>query len=219
MRQPTFSKGRRHRRQQRLLRTGIAVVLLVAIASVIGNLLGGEEVPPEPTPQIAFAGSVRGQSDGVAASTAAAKAEAAQITGVLNDWYQRAFVDPALFGDGTFSEVRAHFAEKARASFDKEMDSLTIGEAREEVEFVRPEKSRADITVFFAKGREPRFAVAQVTFQARARLKDEDALPLRIAQRATYHLEKISGAWVVAWFDARETQDSIQPSPSPSASK
>ncbi|MFA5891440.1 MAG: hypothetical protein WDA27_10925 [Actinomycetota bacterium] len=218
MRQPTFSRGRRHRRQQRLLRTGIAIVLLIAVASLVGNLLGGDEPPPEPTPNVAFTGSARGQSDGTAPATAATRAEATEINAVLNDWYQRAFVDPSLYGDGTFPEVRARFAEASQASFTKEIDSLTIGDAREEVEFVRPEKSTANLTIFFAKGKEARFAVATVTFQARARMKDDDALPLRIVQRATYHLEKVSGSWVVTWFDARETQDSIQPPPSPSAS-
>ena len=61
MRQPTFS--RRKTRQQRLLRTGIGVVLIVVVAALIANLAGGKKksnTPPPGVAQVKFVAAVKG---------------------------------------------------------------------------------------------------------------------------------------------------------------
>lgn len=218
MRQPTFSRSSRRRvRQQRLLRTGIGFVALVAIIALVGKCAGGDK-PPEEIARVAFVATARAESDGKSPGAATVKAESDAIVAMLNDWYQRAFVDPRLFGDGTFTSVASHFTAEARASFTKDIKSLTIGDAREEVERVRPQVATADVTVFFEAGATPRFAVAAVTFKAKGTMKNDDAYPIQIAQQATLHLQKSGGTWLVTYYTAGQTQDSIVPAPSPSVS-
>ena len=108
MRQPTFSRARRVR-QQRLLRTGIGVVVLVAVAALLVNLLGGDDTdgvdqPPD-TPLVAFRTTARAFSDEPRnrgpkkVKPARLAAERAQVSEILDDLYQRAFIDPAIFDD------------------------------------------------------------------------------------------------------------------------
>lgn len=215
-------RSQRRNRQQRLLRNGIAVVAVVGVAAAIGNLMGGDEEPePQPSqlpvPQVSFAGATSAEGE-VAPRRANAEREAEHIRALLDTWYQQAFVDPALFGDGTFPEVAALFREDARDRFLTDLDVLTIGPALGEVSRVEPRKATADVTVYFQDGRRPRYAVAEVRFVARALPVAAAAFPLRIVQTGTYHLERVSRGWKVTFYDADQTQRSIEPKPSPTAS-
>lgn len=225
MRQPTFARSKRRTRQQRLLRTGIGVVVLIGIAALIGNLIGddGTPKPGEPaTPQVRFAGTVKGETDAGSslkpkqAKTAATNKEGAAIHAMLDDWYRQAFVDPERFGDGTFPTVRKLFTAEAATKFPTDVNTLTIGEARIEVSRVEPETSTADVTVYF-DGSKPTFATADIRFVAKGTLKKGDAFPIRIVQSAVLHLRKLSEGWRVTWYDAKQTQDSIVPSPTATA--
>ena len=220
MREPTLGR-RRRTRQQRLLRTAIGIVAIVAIAALIAGLAGGKKKPGAPgepaIAQVAFVAKVQSASDASAPAPAAARAEAGQIVKILNDWYQRAFVDTKQFGDGTFPQVATYFDASARASFQRDIASLTIGDARKEVKRVDPGTQTVTVTVFFDKGR-PKLAVAAVRFIARATMKDGNAPPLSISQSATLHFGKSAQGWVVIFYNAQEKQNSIVPTPSPSPS-
>lgn len=179
-------------------------------------MFGGDEKAEEKTPQVAFTGRVRAESEAKRPGQAEADAEAKPIFTMLNDWYQTAFIDPKLFGDGTFPDVAKLFAKEAQASFTKDISSLTIGEAREQVRRVVPEQSIANITLFYDDGGNAVFATAAVRFMARATLTQDGAFPLRITQTGTYHLKREGSSWLVTFYDASANQDSIQPTPSPS---
>lgn len=218
MRQPIVARSHRRTRQQRLTRTLVVFVVLIVLVVLVGKCAGGKKAP-QATPKLAFAASTSAESNGATPDPGAAKTESARIVAMLDDWYQTAFVDPKLYGDGTFRSVRAHFTGGAATQFGKDIDSLTIGEARTEVSRVVPGPSRVDVTVFFQDGRTPKFAVAAVTFVATATLKAKDSLPLRISQKATYHLDRRpNGDWIVSYYTVHESQDSVQPSPSGSPS-
>lgn len=196
----------------------VLFIALIVVVVLVGKFAGGKKAPLA-TPKIAFAASTSAESNGKTPDPGAAKTESAHIVAMLDDWYQIAFVDPKLYGDGTFKDVRAHFTGGAATQFQKDIDSLTIGEARTDVSRVVPGASRADITVYFQDGRTPRFAVAAVTFTATATLKTKDSLPLRISQKATYHLDRRpNGDWIVSYYTVHESQASVQPSPSGSPS-
>ena len=185
---------------------------------VVGKLAGGGGKKETPTQKVAFVSTTTGESDAGQPDATKVKAESGRIVTMLNDWYDRAFVDPKLYGDGSFKDVRAHFSSDAHAQFAKDLNSLTIGEAREDVSRVSIDSSTVDVTVFFQNGKTPRFAVAAVTFAATATLKEKKALPLLITQKATYHLIKRSnGDWIVSYYTVHEAQDSVRPSPSASA--
>jgi hypothetical protein len=195
------------------VRTAIGLVVLIALAALaVGKCTGGDQAE---TPQVSFTATVRAETDGKAVAPEAIEAESDAIVGLLNDWYQRAFMDPRLFGDGDFRAVSARFTEEARAQFARDIDSLTIGEARTEVASVVPGRMTVGITVFFENGAAPRFATASVRFSALATLKDREALPLQIVQNAKLHFEKSDSDWLVAYYEADETQSSLVAAPRP----
>ena len=220
MRQPTFS--RRRTRQQRLLRTGIGVVVIIVLAALIANLAGGKKKPgvqpPPGVAQVAFVAAVKGATDAKSPpSRGAITKESSQIVSMLNDWYELAFVDTSKFGDGTFPDIAKHFTQAARTSFTKDLLTLTIGEARTEVKHVDPTTQTAKVTVYFSNGK-PTYAIAAVHFVANATMKKSDAYPLRIDQSVTYDFQKTDQGWVVTYYTANQKQHSVVPSPSASAS-
>lgn len=186
--------------------TGIAVLF-----GLIGLFRGGSK-PEAKLAQVAFAGSDRGQTDAKApAAKATVTTEATNIRRMLNDWYQKAYVDTSAFKDGSFPEVSAHLDSGAQATFAKDKNSMTIGDLRERAQRIVPSKQTANITVFFTAGNKPKFAVADVTFVARVTLKDEKALPVSVKQHGVYHLTNTGGEWMVSYYDVDQTEDSIQP--------
>jgi hypothetical protein len=220
MRQPTVGRSQRRTRQQRLLRTGIGVVVIVVLAALIANLVGGgkKKAGPGATPlaKVAFVATMAGETNAkVKPSPSAVQAQGGQIVTLLNDWYQRAFVDPKQYGDGTFPEIAKHFTADARVSFTKDLATLTIGDARTEVDRLDPTLQTAKVTVYFNNAT-PMFAIAAVHFAANATLKQSGAYPLKIDQTVTYNFERTPQGWVVTYYTAKQTQKSVVP-PSPSA--
>lgn len=214
MREPILTSSRRRRaRGVRLLRMLGAVVLLVAVVALVVRFVGGEDEEALPTPQVAFKASVTPYSEAREKPQGrAVDAEADKITTLLDRWYQSAFVDPKLWGDGTFPRVRSLFAQQARKSFRADLDSLTIGEARTELVRVVPKRARAKISLFFDENGTPRFAVAEVEFRASGTPRAEESQPVAIVQEAVLHLRtQKGGAWQVFAYDAKQRQDSVPP--------
>jgi hypothetical protein len=136
---------------------------------------------------------------------------------MLNDWYEQAFVDSDKFGDGTFPDIAKSFTGAAGTSFKKDLGMLTIGDARTEVKRVDPSTQTAKVTVYFNSGKAT-YAIAAVHFAANATMKQSGAYPLKINQVVTYSFQKTGQGWVVTYYSGNQTQNSIVPSPSPSAS-
>lgn len=214
MAQPTFHRSGRSVRKTRLRRTVLfALVGAGLVAFVVGRFAG--EDPQEPkVAQVAFTTSVRGEGAPKPAVGAAA-AEAEAIEDLLNDYYQRAFVDPASFSDERYPEVADRFQASARDAFTADVSTLTIGDAAREAKRVEPKTARARIIIYFDEGKATLASVG-VTFLADATLKG-GGLPLRIDQRATLHLVKEGDAWRIAYYErASQKQTSVAPSRSPS---
>ena len=136
---------------------------------------------------------------------------------MLNDWYEQAFVDTDRFGSGTFPDIAKNFTSTARAKFAQDLNTLTIGEARTEVKHVDPTTQTAIVTVYFSNGK-PTYAIAAVRFVANATMKSSNAYPLKIDQSVTYDFQKTGQGWVVSYYSAKQSQHSLVPSPSASAS-
>jgi hypothetical protein len=220
MRQPTFS--RRKTRQQRLLRTGIGVVVIVVLAAVIANLVGGGKkktnTPPPGVAQVSFVSTVKGATNAKSpAPKNAVNAEGRTIVSMLNGWYEEAFVDTSRFGDGTFGDIAKSFIEPAKTQFTKDLSALTIGDARTEVKRVEPSTQTVTVTVYFNSGK-PTYAIALVHFTANATMKKSGSVPLKIDQSVTYDFQKQGSGWVVSYYSAKQTQNSVTPTPSASAS-
>ncbi len=207
-------------RQQRLLRTAIGVVAIVAVAALIANALGGGDPGPGELPiaQVSFTGGAEGESDTGTPSKGVVKKEADAITEMLNEWYQTAFVDPSKFGNGSFPTVHALMAKNAKSTFKRDIASLTIGDARTFVQRIEPKTTTADVTVYLEKDKTPRFATALVRFTATATQKQKAQPKISISQRATLHFEMIDDTWMVTYYTANASQKVIQPSPSGSPS-
>lgn len=221
MRQPTFTRARRRTRQQRLLRTAIGLVVIVVVAALIANFVGGKKKTGPNAPglaQVAFTTTSAGYTNAAKSPPqGTVDAQSKQIVTMLNGWYQEAFVDPDKYGDGTFPDIAKHFSADAATAFKKDLGTLTIGDARTEVKSVEPTTQTAKVSVYFTNGT-PEYAVATVHFAARATLKKSGSYPLLIDQTVTYNFQRTSQGWIVSYYTAKQTQDSVVPSPSASPS-
>lgn len=235
MRQPTLRRS--HQRQQRLVRTGIGITVLVGVAALLANLLSGDggETPPAETPSVAFvattttyadSGTVQAE-DEVPASRVQTHEE--QITELLDTWYQRTFVDPDVFEVSTTSseagapsfppaEALDLFGESARVLAAADVDALTLGSQRTDFSRVEPTVATADVSILFRSARNPKLATVSVTFQATGTLKDATAPQVAIAQTADFTLEHDGEAWRIVYYEADQEQDSIMPTTTPTAS-
>lgn len=216
MAQPSFHRSGRSVRKARLRRTVLLAILgLGAAAFLVGRLTGGGE-PEKPIAKVAFETSIRGEG-APKPEKGAPETEAKAIEAMFNDFYQRAFVDPDSFSDERYPEVADHFQASARTAFEKDLATLTIGDAATEVERVDPTTATARIIVFFDEGKATLASVG-IRFRADATMKTEGP-GLRINQRATFHLVREGDAWRIAYYeDASQTQTSIEPTPSGSPS-
>ncbi len=197
------------------------MVVIVVLAALIANLAGGGKkktnTPPPGVAQVKFVASVKGATDAKSAPpTTAVRTEADKIVSMLNDWYEQAFVDTSRFGDGTFGDIAKNFSDAAKVQFTKDLATLTIGDARTEVKRVDPSTQTVNITVYFSNGK-PTYAIAAVRFVASATMKKSGAFPLKIDQAVTYDFQKTGQGWVVSYYSAKQSQKSVVPSPSASA--
>ena len=216
MRQPTFSRSRRHTRSYRLARTGIAVAIVVVVAAIIANLFGGKAEKVLPIANVSFSATASGFGDARNPGASAVAKEKQAIVEVLNDWFQKGFVDPKDFAEGDFGAVKDHFSKEARAEFDKQVATLTIGDARAEVKRVDPTVQRANMSFFFEGGKTPRFATVRIVFSASATMKEEKAPALGIVVSGLFTFEKQGDEWRVKYWDkAKQTQNSVPPSAAP----
>lgn len=203
-------------------RRAFVIILGVFTLGVIAGLIltrGGEiakkQEPPTPTlALVATVDPVSGSSK--AAPAGPAKTESDAIVAIFNNWYQEAFVDPKKWGEDTFEGFAGTFTDDAKASFRRDLASLTIAEARTELKRVEEPTGTIRVTLYFDAAGKPQYAVAAVTFKAVGTLKRKGAIPLEISQRGSFFLRKVGGDWKVFSFTAH--QDQVQPSPSPTAS-
>jgi ABC-type transporter Mla subunit MlaD len=207
-------KKTNYRRRRTFTVLGVLVVGVIVIALLSR---GGEENKENPTPTLAFVSKTSVQNQGKGPDAGTRKAESEAIVKMFNDFYQEAFVDPKKWGDGKFEDLRDLFAESARASFTKDLASLTIGTGRLDFKRVDPTAATLNVTIYFDTSTKPRFAVAAANFNARGTLKGTGPAVV-IKQKATFYLQKTGDSWTITAYDADQSQESQTPSPSPSAS-
>jgi hypothetical protein len=212
---PSFSV--RPRPNYRRRRTITLLVLLGIVVIVVALLSRSGNEKEAPTPTLAFATKVAVVNQGKAPDAGVQQAESQAIEKMFNNYYQEAFVDPEKWGDGTFEDLKALFAEDAQTSFTKDIQSLTIGQGRNDFERVEPSSSDLVITLYYDAKSQPMFAVAAATFNAKGTLK-KTGPAVTIKQKATFYLQKSGEKWVITAYDADQTQNTPTPSPSPSAS-
>ncbi|MGA9160980.1 MAG: LCP family protein [Actinomycetota bacterium] len=124
----------------------------------------------------------------------AAPAEA--IRRDLEDLYETAFLAPTL----DRSALLAHFSGEARAQAGHDLDHLTLGPVRAELDDVVPERSTLDLTFLADANGNPLGAFAATDFAASAVSGDADA-PIR--QRGEFVLRKLNGDWRIVSYDVR----------------
>lgn len=172
-------------------------LILAALAGACsGSRAGGDAVV-----QLSFEQTV----DVVAENEAAqqeARDHARAIVGLITDWYQMAFVDPAGWRDPSFPEVTRLFSGEARTQVKREIESVTIGDARDEVRSVAPKDAAVKVTVYVDEDGRTDYAVADVSFHGIGTLKEE-GVPLDIVQKATYFFRLDDGGWRIFAYQAR----------------
>ncbi|HVL89436.1 MAG TPA: hypothetical protein VM841_04285 [Actinomycetota bacterium] len=178
----------------------LAVCLILAAfgsAACSGSPAGSDEVV-----QLAFQDSVEVVAAGDAEPPAEARDQGGAIVGLITEWYQRAFVDPAGWRDEKFPDVVRLFSGEARTKVKREIESVTIGDARDEVRSVKPEDATVKVTVYVGEDGRTDYAVADVSFHGTGALKKE-GVPLTIVQKATYFFRLESDGWRIFAYQAR----------------
>lgn len=204
-----------YRRRRTFTVLGLLAVLVVVVVLLTRGGGGGPGDAPIPTLQ--FAATAKHVFQGKAAAPNVQQGEVEAITTMFNDFYQEAFVDPGKWGDGTFEDLAGLFADDVKASFTRDLASLTIGEARTELKRVDLGTGNSlAVTVYYDSKLKPTFAVTAVSFDGRGTLK-ESGPAVTIKQRATYYLQKIGSDWKITAYDANETQNTPTPTPTASA--
>lgn len=216
MPEATFNVRPRPSRGARALRVGGVAVAALALVGLLVRFLAGEDPVPEPLGNVKFTSVVRSIAQGPSEPPpSAAETERGAITDLLDAWYQVAFVDPTGWDDGKFTVLKDLLTEDARTSFDRDVNALTIGEARTEVVRVNPARAHAVITIYFDGDVNAQFAVAEVAFVATARMQSKEAPPLTISQEAAFQLRRDGDRWIVYAWDVDSRQQSATPAPSP----
>ena len=190
------------------------LVVIVVLLLTRGGGLGGSKEPPIPTLKFVAKTKVVAQAKPPAAG--AHQAEVDEITEMFNDYYQEAFVDPGKWGDGTFEDLADLFADDVKASFKRDLPSMTIGEARTELKRVDLGNNFFGVTVYYDSKQKPTYAVTTVQFNATGTLKKAGP-KVTIKQTATYWLQKAGSGWKITAYDTNETQTTPTPSPTASA--
>jgi hypothetical protein len=190
-----------------------ALVLVVVLLTRGGGPLGGPDEPPIPT--LEFVAKARHVFQGKAAGASTQQGEVDNLTKMFSGFYQQAFVDPEAWGDGTFEDLAGLFVDDAKASFQRDLPALTIGQARTELKRVDLGPNSLAVSVYYDSKQKPTFAVASVAFEGRGTLKRSGPV-VTIKQSATYYLQKVGSDWKITAYDTNETQTT--PTPSPTAS-
>ncbi|MGH2728814.1 MAG: hypothetical protein ACRDKS_17720, partial [Actinomycetota bacterium] len=122
-----------YRRRRTFTVLGLLVVAVVVVLLTRG---GGGGPGDKPIPTLEFVARTKHVFQGKAAPANVQQGEVEAITTMFSDFYQTAFVDPGKWGDGTFEDLAGMFADDVKASFTRDLPTLTIGEARTELERV-----------------------------------------------------------------------------------
>jgi hypothetical protein len=196
-----------------------AVIAVVVIGGGLAYIGSRGESPakkkPEQTPQIAFnVTAFQIQAEGAPIGVAAAQPERDALTKLLTDYYQAAFVDPKQWSDPQFTSLQASFTPEAKATFQRDITSLTIGEGRADFARVVPTVAELKMSIYYDKAKHVQFAIAAVHFTARATTKSKR--PVDVVQDGTYRLQKTSAGWQIFSYQVKSSQDTPSPSPSPS---
>lgn len=203
-----------YRRRRTFTVLGLLVVAVIAVLLLTRD--GGPGGPGEPPiPTLQFAAKATHVFQGKAAGPGTQQNEADALKKMFDEFYQEAFVDPEKWGDGKFEDLADLFADEAKASFRRDLASLTIGPSFDELRRVDLGPNSLAISIYYDSKQKPTFATAAVQFEGAGRLK-ESGPPVAIKQAATYYLQRVGSAWKITYYETNATQNT--PTPSPTAS-
>lgn len=184
-----------------------ALVLALVVASCTGDgepsptttapPASGSSAPGPGTPDLRMRlVRISGKTTDGTVRPADVAAPAEAIRRDLEDLYETAFLAPTL----DRSALLAHFSGEARAQAGHDLDHLTLGPVRAELDDVVPERSTLDLTFVTDANGNPLGAFAATDFAASAVSGSADA-PIR--QRGEFVLRKSNGDWRIVSYDVR----------------
>jgi hypothetical protein len=208
----------------------IAVVVVLGLGALAFALTGGNDGPLGPlvpgtgepdrvTPAFDFA---MGPAKAVPTVQTKPKhlvpeAEKAstEVTGVLDDLYTAAYLDPDNWTNGTYDSMLDAFDAKAAAQAQSDLATLTAGaSAGDTFDDIQPGRGQVRSEVLMdAKGKAASVA-ARVTFTARATNLD-GTITLMVSE-GEFFLRPVDGGWKVVAFNVKRA-DKVVEAPTPSA--
>jgi hypothetical protein len=128
------------------------------------------------------------------------RAPARAIRSTVTELYRIGFVDPSAWAGGEFPGLLPLFAGSARARAEDHLARLTLGPAAEDLDAVRPRRTRLDVR-FLADGRDRALvAVAEVSFVG-VGIEAEDRHLVR--HEGEYTLRRSNGRWRIVAYHVR----------------
>jgi LCP family protein required for cell wall assembly len=128
------------------------------------------------------------------------RAPARAIRSTVTELYRIGFVDPSAWAGGEFPGLLPLFAGSARARAEDHLARLTLGPAAEDLDAVRPRRTRLDVR-FLADGRDRALvAVAEVSFVG-VGIEGEDRHLVR--HEGEYTLRRSNGRWRIVAYHVR----------------
>jgi hypothetical protein len=198
---------------------GVGLVLLLAIGAVV--LLVQDDTPPR---ALVPGDDETSQSDGDVASPAtpsfrftkasreivrtssvpigrrrvrASERAADAVREILTDLYVEAFLDPANWQPGTFSDAFRSFTRGARQHAEAHPGLLTAGpRAGDRYEEILPRAGRIATRILLDRAGLPTLLVSDVRFSALASGPE----PVTLRSRGQYFFERIGGSWKIVSF-------------------
>jgi hypothetical protein len=215
---PTRSTRQRRRRPWWI---GLAVVLLVGAAVIVGLVVTGHDsaipIIGKPTrADFTFTmGGVSATSLGGKHSQVVAKQVAPEVQQTLSDLYGGLFLDPKAWSTAPPDDVWTHFTGPAQRQAKADGAALGLGNLTGRIDTLKVSSSSLQVHVLTDASNKPVAAIAKVTFVADATTKDGQHI--QITRDAQYLLDPVDGMWQVSGYPRVLTSvDVIVPSAGPS---
>jgi hypothetical protein len=174
-------------------------------AAISTSFAGNPEAPPPSKAQLQAAEKK---------ATIAAQPAAAAATAALDDFYTRAFLDPANWQEGVYDSAFEGFSSQARAEAEAEIDVLTAGTGTSDLTSITPLPSTVRTKVLLDPDGVPTSVIGIVKFRAKG--KGEAGTHI-FDSRGQFFFEKTGGQWTVVGYSVSRKDKVQEPKPTTSA--
>lgn len=187
----------------------ILLALLMLLPGACSQDNGPAGADPEPSPEPPKVSEAAFELGEVRAFDAQERPESAQkahdeavnIVGLINSFYNAAFLNPEQWQSGAHPDLAGLFTAEAQGSMGANLPHLAMAELSDQVELVEPTLQRMDRTAFFVDddGSLP-LGLVSVTFEATGKVAGGEA-DVQIRHQAHYWLQREGETYKISAYN------------------